>query len=246
MDLYCIKESTYNDIIMMAKLYKSSELTKKEAGHIEVASKFTGHAMLDKDNKIIINNNNVPKTKYESEKGKFVSMEGYNGNTVVLQLIATKTQNLGGQDDAKLYFIPANHPNIEKVFNICESLSYIKDTLTTEPDVIDFIFRKYDLSSKEVAVNLIEAIQIHDNNEGVFNIELNELYNSNPQFVNYVLKLIKESDELDQNKTYSIKIDDQKDEFGELIMHFSDLDYIEKIDQDLMGISNNDVNDSFD
>ena len=235
MDLYCIKEATYNDIIMMAKLHKSSEHTKKEADHIQVASKFTGHAILDKDGKMKFDDNNIPITKYESKKGKFVSMEGVDGNTVVLQLIAEKTQKLGTNDDAKLYFIPVNHPNIQKIFNVSETLSYIKDTLTKEPDVIDFIFRKYGLSSKEVAVDLIDAIQISNNNQGVFSVELDELHKNNPEFTNYVLKLIKESDVLDEKKTYSIEIDDKKDEFGEPIIHFSDLDYIEKIDKDLIG-----------
>ena len=62
-----------------------------------------------------------------------------------------------------------------------------------------------------------------------------KFYKNNPEFTNYVLKLIKESDVLDEKKTYSIEIDDKKDEFGEPIIHFSDLDYIEKIDKDLIG-----------
>lgn len=240
MDLFCIKQPTYDDIIVMAKLNKKNQQTEEEANSIKVASKFTGHAMLDKDNKMIIGKDGIPKTKYNADKGEFVSMEGINGNTVVLQLIAEKTQKITPNDSTKLYFIPVSHPSIDSIFNVSEALSHIKNTLTKEPELIDFIFGKYGLSTKEVAVSLIEAIEIDNNEKGVFNVELDALYKTHPQLVEYLQKLIKESSDLDENNTYSIEIDNQKDEFDEVIVHFNDIDYIEKNEQELIG--NNDFN----
>jgi hypothetical protein len=108
-DLYCIEQDVYKQIILNVSKLKDK---------VETATHFTGIVKTNDQVDVLFERSKEekvrPKTVYRPDKGKFVSMESHEGNTVSLEYIAYKTQKSKPHEGGyELIFIPKDHKSIK-------------------------------------------------------------------------------------------------------------------------------------
>jgi hypothetical protein len=226
-DLYCIEEGLYDQIILCAS---------KLNNDVEVVSHYTGMLKTDRNGDVIFERSKDgierPKTYYNPNKGKFVSMESHEGNTASLTHIAYKTQ--GHLNKYELVFIPKNHKSISQITKVCEALLSIKNTSTQDPEVLDLVLKKHGLSNNEVAVELVREINKHDTSNGIFHVNIRDFQKGNSAINQFILG----ADFLDKNLSYKLQILKETDLYDEPnIVAIDDL-YEDPIDYKVMGSSN--------
>lgn len=226
-DLYCIERDLYNQIILR---------TSKLNNDVEVVSHFTGMLKKDSDGNVIFERLKGgierPKTVFNPNKGKFVSMESHEGNTASLEYIAYKTQSFA--KEYELIFIPKTHKHIKQIVNVCKALLDIKNTSTQDSEVLDLILRKYGLSNDEVAVELVREINKHDTLNGIFHVNIKEFREKNLKIAKFVLG----ANFLDnKNLSYKLEVSKEKDLYNEPIITAYDQPYEKPIDYKVIGSS---------
>ncbi len=229
-DLYCIEEGLYDQIILC---------TSKLNNDVEVVSHYTGMLKTDQNGDVIFERLTGgiarPKTHYNPNKGKFVSMESHEGNTASLTHIAYKTQpNLKAYE---LVFIPKNHKSINQIIKVCEALLSIKNTSTQDPEVLDLVLKKHGLSNNEIAVELIREINKHDTSNGIFHVNIGAFQEENSTINQFILG----ADFLGKDSSYTLQVLKKTDLYNEPNIVAIDFPYENPIEYKVIG-SSDDLN----
>jgi hypothetical protein len=221
-----IVSGLYDQILLRASKFNNN---------VEVASHYTGMLKTDEAGNVVFERSKEgverPKTEYNPNKGKFVSMESHGGNTASLEYIVYKTQSFAKKFE--LIFIPKDHKSISQIKKVCKALLSIKSTSTQDPEILDLVLKKHGLSNKEVAVELIQEIRKNDISNGIFHIDMTELEQKNPEIKKFIL----ESNFLDENLSYNLKVSKETDSYNEPIITIYDQSYEEAIDYQVIGSS---------
>jgi len=225
-DLYCIEKDLYDQIILRAS---------KLNNDVEVVSHYTGLLKTNESGSVIFERSKEgverPKTEYNPNKGRFVSMESHEGNTASLEHIAYKTQSFAKKYE--LVFIPKTHNYINQITKVCEALLSIKSTSTQDSEVLDLVLKKHGLSDNEVAVELIREINKHDTSNGIFHVNITEFQEKNSEIKQFIL----EANFLDKDSSYKLQVSKETDIYNEPIINVYDKPYEESIDYKVMGSS---------
>jgi hypothetical protein len=194
---------------------------------IKIVSHNTGILEIDKEGNPIIEQSKCdktrPKTGYTPKEDQ-VSAEGYKGITASLNFITKKTQVSNESKDSEVFdliFIPKNHPSINIVSNVMESMSKIRDLSELSQEDLDLILNKHFTSKEEVVMHLFEEIDKNDTSNGVFIIKEGSFVKNNPKICEFIIN----SGFIDKDTSYHLTIDKEVDIHNEPIIYVDKASY---------------------
>lgn len=194
---------------------------------IRIVSHNTGILEIDEEGNPIIEQSKDgktrPKTGYVPKEGQ-VSAEDYGGITASLNFTTKKTQvstKIKDSEDFDLIFIPKNHPSINTVHNVMESMSKIRDLSELPQEELNLLLNKYFTSKKEVVMNLFEEIDKNDVSNGVFIVKEGNFVKHNSEICKFIIN----SGFIDKNTSYHLTIDEEVDMHNEPIIYVDKASY---------------------